>query len=277
MRFGEIVRPLRARRLLRARAAAPSTPRRVCMTVVPAVVAGVEEIVRVHAAAGRRLDPARRCCTRPAGRAPPTWPRPAARRPWRPWPTAPSRSRGSTASSGPGNVYVTEAKRQVAGFVGIDGLAGPSELAIVADGDVDPRMAALDLIAQAEHDPRRGTFFVTPDPALIEKVDEAFEQELAAGRAPRDRRAAAAPHEGDPGARPRPGRRGGERPRGRARAAAAGRSRRVPAEGAQRRRGVPRALDARCPFGDYGVASQPRAADGRHRAVLAAACAPPTT
>jgi histidinol dehydrogenase len=74
---------------------------------------------------------------------------------------------------------VTEAKRQVAGFVGIDGLAGPSELAIVADGDVDPRMAALDLIAQAEHDPEARTFFVTPDAALAEKVDAALEQELA--------------------------------------------------------------------------------------------------
>jgi len=81
--------------------------------------------------------------------------------------------------SGPGNRYVTEAKRQVAGFVGIDGMAGPSELAIVADGDVDPRMAALDLIAQAEHDPEARTFFVTPDAALAEKVDAALEQELA--------------------------------------------------------------------------------------------------
>jgi histidinol dehydrogenase len=84
---------------------------------------------------------------------------------------------------GPGNVYVTEAKRQVAGFVGIDGLAGPSELAIVADGDVDVRLAALDLIAQAEHDPEARTFFITPDPSLAEKVTAALEQELAtAGR-----------------------------------------------------------------------------------------------
>src|SRR4029453_11267270 len=84
---------------------------------------------------------------------------------------------------GPGNVYVTEAKRQVAGFVGIDGLAGPSELAIVADGDVDARLAALDLIAQAEHDPEARTFFLTPDAALLEKVTAAFEQELPnAGR-----------------------------------------------------------------------------------------------
>jgi histidinol dehydrogenase len=84
---------------------------------------------------------------------------------------------------GPGNVYVTEAKRQVAGFVGIDGLAGPTELAIVAEGDVDPRLAALDLIAQAEHDPDARTFFITPDAALLEKVDAALEQEIgAAGR-----------------------------------------------------------------------------------------------
>ena len=73
---------------------------------------------------------------------------------------------------------MTEAKRQVAGFVGIDGLAGPSELAIVAAGHVDPRMAALDLIAQAEHDPEARTFFITPDAALAEKVDAALEQEL---------------------------------------------------------------------------------------------------
>jgi histidinol dehydrogenase len=84
---------------------------------------------------------------------------------------------------GPGNVYVTEAKRQVAGFVGIDGLAGPSELAIVADGPVDLRLAALDLIAQAEHDPEARTFFLTPDAALAEAIDAALAEELAhAGR-----------------------------------------------------------------------------------------------
>ena len=84
---------------------------------------------------------------------------------------------------GPGNRFVTEAKRQVAGFVGIDGLAGPSELAIVADGDVDPRIAALDLIAQAEHDPEARTFFLTPDAALAEKVGASLEHEVEqAGR-----------------------------------------------------------------------------------------------
>jgi histidinol dehydrogenase len=71
----------------------------------------------------------------------------------------------------------------VAGFVGIDGLAGPSELAIVAAGEVDPRMAALDLIAQAEHDPEARTFFITPDASLADKVDAALQDELThAGR-----------------------------------------------------------------------------------------------
>jgi histidinol dehydrogenase len=79
---------------------------------------------------------------------------------------------------GPGNAYVTEAKRQVSGAVGIDGLAGPSELAIVAAGDIDPRLAALDLIAQAEHDPQARTFFITTDASLAEKVDAALADEL---------------------------------------------------------------------------------------------------
>ena len=84
---------------------------------------------------------------------------------------------------GPGNAYVTEAKRQVAGAVGIDGLAGPSELAIVADGDIDIDMAALDLIAQAEHDPQARTFFITPDPDLASRVAKALDEALQdAGR-----------------------------------------------------------------------------------------------
>jgi histidinol dehydrogenase len=52
---------------------------------------------------------------------------------------------------GPGNLYVQEAKRQVFGQVGIDGFAGPSDLMVIADGDVDPDALALDLLAQAEH------------------------------------------------------------------------------------------------------------------------------
>jgi histidinol dehydrogenase len=84
---------------------------------------------------------------------------------------------------GPGNAYVTEAKRQVAGIVGIDGLAGPSELAIVADATVDPALAALDLIAQAEHDPEARTFLITAEADIVEKVGMALDDALQrAGR-----------------------------------------------------------------------------------------------
>jgi histidinol dehydrogenase len=84
---------------------------------------------------------------------------------------------------GPGNAYVTEAKRQVAGLVGIDGLAGPSELAIVADTTVDETLAALDLIAQAEHDPEARTFLITTDPQVVERVGAALDRALErAGR-----------------------------------------------------------------------------------------------
>ena len=181
VRFGEIVRPLRSVGCYvpGGRARYPST---VAMTVVPAVVAGVEEIVL--------CTPAQKDGTVHA---------PVLYAAQRAGATFVAKTGGAQAVAamaygtesvpsvdrivGPGNVYVTEAKRQVAGFVGIDGLAGPSELAIVAAGDVDARMAALDLIAQAEHDPDACTYFLTPDPALIEKVSAAFEQELPqAGR-----------------------------------------------------------------------------------------------
>jgi histidinol dehydrogenase len=84
---------------------------------------------------------------------------------------------------GPGNVYVTEAKRQVAGLVGVDGLAGPTELVIVADASADPRWLAVDLVAQAEHDPDVLATLVTTDPDLVPEVEKALEAEVArAGR-----------------------------------------------------------------------------------------------
>lgn len=181
VRFGEVVRPLQSVGCYvpGGRAVYPSS---VCMTVVPAVIAGVEEIV---------------LCTPPQAEGSISAPVLYAAR--RAGATCVAKTGGAQAVGamaygtetipsvdrivGPGNVYVTEAKRQVAGFVGIDGLAGPSELAIVAAGDVDPRMAALDLVAQAEHDPEARTFFVTPDPDLARMVEEALKDEL--GRAGR--------------------------------------------------------------------------------------------
>jgi histidinol dehydrogenase len=69
--------------------------------------------------------------------------------------------------AGPGNQWVTEAKRQVVGQVGIDGLAGPSELAVLATAGADPELIALDLRAQAEHGPDSPLWLLSPDPALI--------------------------------------------------------------------------------------------------------------
>jgi histidinol dehydrogenase len=71
---------------------------------------------------------------------------------------------------GPGNAYVREAKRQVAGEVGIDSLAGPSELVVVATEGADPELVALDLLAQAEHGEDSVLALFSPDPGLRETV-----------------------------------------------------------------------------------------------------------
>ncbi len=71
---------------------------------------------------------------------------------------------------GPGNVWVTEAKRQVFGLCGIDGLAGPSEVLVVADAAARPEFVAGELIAQAEHDPLARVAAVSQDRAILERV-----------------------------------------------------------------------------------------------------------
>lgn len=81
---------------------------------------------------------------------------------------------------GPGNAWVTAAKKLVAGDVGIDGLAGPTEVLIVADGSADPEWVAADLLAQAEHDPRAAAVLVTDAPALAEAVAAALERQVGA-------------------------------------------------------------------------------------------------
>ena len=178
VRFGEIVRPLQSVGCYvpGGRATYPSS---VAMTVVPGVVAGVEEIVLcTPPRADGTVTPAVLYAARRAGA------------------TYVAKTGGAQAIGamaygtesvprvdrivGPGNAYVTEAKRQVAGIVGIDGLAGPTELAIVADASADPAMAALDLIAQAEHDPEARCCFISPDRGLIERVDGTLIEALAA-------------------------------------------------------------------------------------------------
>jgi len=76
---------------------------------------------------------------------------------------------------GPGNAYVTAAKKLVMGDVGIDMLAGPSEVLILADETAVPAFVAIDLMAQAEHDPRAATYLVTTDPELPDLVEDALE------------------------------------------------------------------------------------------------------
>lgn len=75
---------------------------------------------------------------------------------------------------GPGSPWVQEAKRQVVGRVGIDGVAGPSEVLIIADGDADPRHMALDLLAQAEHGADSPAVLASDDPATIDAVEAAL-------------------------------------------------------------------------------------------------------
>lgn len=177
VRFGERVRPIRAAGCYvpGGRAVYPSS---VAMTVAPAAVAGVEEIV---IATPPRTDgsvhPAVLSAARRAGA------------------TRVIKVGGAQAVAalaygtesvpavdkvvGPGNPYVTEAKRQLNGVVGIDGLAGPSELVLVADGGADPRWVAIDLVAQAEHDPDALATLVTTAPALVDAVEHALTAEVA--------------------------------------------------------------------------------------------------
>ncbi len=85
---------------------------------------------------------------------------------------------------GPGNAYVALAKQQVQaeGVCGIDSFAGPTEIAIVADASADPRIVAADLVAQAEHDELAGVLLITADPRLVAPVEAALEDEVAATR-----------------------------------------------------------------------------------------------
>jgi histidinol dehydrogenase len=80
---------------------------------------------------------------------------------------------------GPGNAWVAEAKRQLFGVVGIDMVAGPSEIVVVADGANDPAWIAADLLSQAEHDPTSQSILFTDDAAFANKVAAEIETQLA--------------------------------------------------------------------------------------------------
>jgi phosphoribosyl-ATP pyrophosphohydrolase/phosphoribosyl-AMP cyclohydrolase/histidinol dehydrogenase len=80
---------------------------------------------------------------------------------------------------GPGNRFVTAAKQLVFGHVGIDMLAGPSELTVLADDTADPEIVAADLLAQAEHDPDAIPILVTTSTGLVDRVNAALDAQLA--------------------------------------------------------------------------------------------------
>lgn len=79
---------------------------------------------------------------------------------------------------GPGNRFVAEAKRQVFGRVGIDMVAGPSEILIIADGTVDPEWVTMDLFAQAEHDEYAQAILISPDQAYLDEVHACIDRKL---------------------------------------------------------------------------------------------------
>lgn len=79
---------------------------------------------------------------------------------------------------GPGNIYVATAKRQVFGQVGIDMVAGPSEILVICDGSTDPDWVAMDLFSQAEHDEQAQSLLLCPDAAFLEQVKVSIERLL---------------------------------------------------------------------------------------------------
>lgn len=79
---------------------------------------------------------------------------------------------------GPGNIYVALAKREVFGYVGIDSIAGPSEILVIADGSADARYVAADVLSQAEHDPMAACICVSCDKALAQEILREIEKQV---------------------------------------------------------------------------------------------------
>jgi histidinol dehydrogenase len=80
--------------------------------------------------------------------------------------------------AGPGNIWVTAAKRLLTGTVGIDMIAGPSEIAILADATADPSFTAADMLSQAEHDPLASSVLISPDKTLLKKCSRELKRRL---------------------------------------------------------------------------------------------------
>ena len=154
-----------------------SYPSSVLMNAIPAKVAGVARIVMVTPASGGSINPLVLAAAKRAGI------------------TDIYRIGGAQAVAalaygtatiaavdkivGPGNAYVAAAKREVFGQVGIDSIAGPSEILVVADGQNDPEWIAADLLSQAEHDPSSQSILITDDAGFADKVAAAADRQIA--------------------------------------------------------------------------------------------------
>ena len=163
---------------------AASYPSSVLMNAAPAKVAGCPRVAMVvptpdgqgqSARARRRArSPASTKSTASAAR----------RRSLRS-PMAPQTIKPVAKIVGPGNAYVAAAKRRVFGVVGIDMIAGPSEVVVLADSSANPRYVAADLLAQAEHDEAAQSILITDDVALARNVGEEVMRQLAQAAARR--------------------------------------------------------------------------------------------
>jgi histidinol dehydrogenase len=151
-------------------------PSSVLMNIVPAKVAGVPRIVMVVPTPGGVLNPLVMLAAEIAG-ADEVWRIGGAQ-------AVAALAYGTQSIeavdkiTGPGNAYVAAAKRRVFGQVGIDLIAGPSEILVVADGQNDPAWIAADLLSQAEHDASSQSILITDDSAFADRVAQAVETEL---------------------------------------------------------------------------------------------------
>ncbi len=179
--LGQIIRPIQRVGLYVPGGTAP-LPSTVLMSAIPACVAGVKEVVVVtppnksFANADAPIDPIILAACAVAG-VDEVYPLGGAQ-------AIAALAYGTESIRsvdkifGPGNLFVTLAKRQVYGVVGIDGLAGPTETVVIADESANPAWVAADLLAQAEHDLLASAILLTPSQTLIEKVRVEIGQQL---------------------------------------------------------------------------------------------------
>jgi histidinol dehydrogenase len=176
VRMGAIWRPVDAAGLYvpGGRAAYPSS---LLMNAIPAKVAGVERLVVVTPTPKGEVNPLVLAAAHLAGVS-------------EIWRIGGAQALGALAYGtqrikpvdtivGPGNAWVAEAKRQLYGVVGIDMVAGPSEILLIADGKNDPEWTAADLLSQAEHDPAAQSILITDDPLFADMVADRIGVELA--------------------------------------------------------------------------------------------------